>query len=183
VACCPNCQEEHTPRSRDCPSRSKSCQDAQKVLSRQTHDSMDLAEDQNGRSTVVPAAPGPPPKTWSAPLLPHNSPPPGQRAHHTITDLAPGESGDESLYSDSSEGSAQSWRILSLDTQTAGRSSRPFLSSNLTALRAGMLFFHSFTASLCWPTLPCLLQFKTPLPDNRCSQSFKDFSPCNGGTL
>jgi len=45
VACCPNCQEEHSARSRDCPSRPKATPDGPKVLSRQTQDSIDLAED------------------------------------------------------------------------------------------------------------------------------------------
>jgi len=45
VACCPNCQEEHSARSRDCPSCPKPTPDTPKVPSRQTQDSMDLAED------------------------------------------------------------------------------------------------------------------------------------------
>jgi len=68
---------------------------------------MDLAEDQAGPSTVLCSAPGAPPHTPSAPVLPRDAPLPRQRAHRTITDLAPRESGDESLDSDSSEGSAQ----------------------------------------------------------------------------
>ena len=107
VACCPNCQEEHSACSRDCPSSPKGGPDAPKVPSQQTQDSMDLAEDQAGPSTVVRSAPSAPPQTLSAPVLPRNAPPPWQRAHLTITDLAPRESGDESLDSDSSEGSAQ----------------------------------------------------------------------------
>jgi len=107
VACCPNCQEEHAARSRDCPSRPKSTPDAPQVRSRQTQDSMDLAEDQAGPSTVIRSAPGAPPHILSAPVLPHYALPPRQRAHCTITDLAPRESGDESLDSDSSKGSAQ----------------------------------------------------------------------------
>ena len=96
VACCPNCQEEHSAHSRDCPSCPKTAPDTPKVLSRQTQDSMDLAEDQTGPSTVVRTAPGVPPQTPSTPVLPLNAPPPRQRAHRTITDLAPRESGDES---------------------------------------------------------------------------------------
>jgi len=109
VACCPNCQEEHSARSRDCPSRPKATPGAPKVLSRQTQDSMDLAEDQAGPSTVLPPTPCAAPRTPSAPVLPRDAPPPRQRAQCTITvtDLAPRESGDESLDSDSSEGSAQ----------------------------------------------------------------------------
>ena len=107
VACCPNCQEEHSARSRDCPSRPKTTTDAPKVLSRQTQDSMDLAEDQAGPSTVIRSTPSAPPQTPSAPILPRDSPLPRQRAHRTITDLVPRESGDESLDSESSEGSAQ----------------------------------------------------------------------------
>jgi len=97
VACCPNCQEEHSARSRDCPSLPKTAPDKSKVPSRQTQDSIDLAEDQAGPSTVVGSAPGPSPHTPSAPVLPRNAPPPRQRAHRTITNLAPRESGDESL--------------------------------------------------------------------------------------
>jgi len=107
VACCPNCQEEHSARSTDCPSRPKTTPDAPKVLSRETQDSMDLAKDQAAPSTVVGSAPGAPPQTPSAPVLPRNAPPPRQRAQRTITKLAPRESGDESLDSDSCEGSAQ----------------------------------------------------------------------------
>jgi len=109
VACCPNCQEEHSARSRDCPSRPKTTPDTPKVLSRQTQDSMDLAEDQAGPSTILPSTPGAPPHTLSATVLPRDAPPPRQRAQRTITvtDLAPRESGDESLDSDSSAGSAQ----------------------------------------------------------------------------
>jgi len=108
VACCPNCQEEPSARSRDCPSRPKTTQDTPHVRSRQTQDSMDLAEDQAGPSTVLRSAPGAPPHTLSAPVLPRDAPSPRQRAHRTITvtDLTPRESGDESLNSDTSEGSA-----------------------------------------------------------------------------
>jgi len=81
--------------------------DAPKVLSRQTQDSMDLGEDQAGPSTVLRSASSAPPHTPSAPVLPRDAPPPRQRAHRTITDLSRRESGDESLDSDSSEGSAQ----------------------------------------------------------------------------
>jgi len=77
------------------------------VPSQQTQDSMDLAEGQAGPSTVVRSAPGGPPQTPSAPVLPRDAPPPRQRAHRTIAYLAPRESGDESFDSDSSEGSAQ----------------------------------------------------------------------------
>jgi len=107
LACCPNCQEEHSARSRDCPSHLTTTPDAPKVLSQQTQDSMDLAEDQAGPSTVLGSAPGAPPLTLSAPVIPRDAPPPRQRAHHTITDLAPRESGDESLDFNSSKGSAQ----------------------------------------------------------------------------
>jgi len=108
VACCPNCQEEHSARSRDCPSRPKSTPETPEVWSRQTQDSMDLAEDQAGPSTILLPAPSAAPRTPSAPVLPRDGPPPRQRAQRTITitDLAPRESGDESLDSDSSEGSA-----------------------------------------------------------------------------
>jgi len=68
---------------------------------------MDLAKDQAGPSIVVRSAPGAPPQTPSAPVLPRNALPPRQRAYPTITNLAPRESGDESLDSDSLEGSAQ----------------------------------------------------------------------------
>jgi len=68
---------------------------------------MDLAEDQARPLMVLHSAPGAPPQTPSAPVLPRDPPPPRQRAHRTITDLAPRESGNESLDSDSSEGSAQ----------------------------------------------------------------------------
>ena len=69
---------------------------------------MDLGEDQAGPSTVLRSASSAPPHTPSAPVLPRDAPPPRQRAQRTITvtDLAPRESGDESLDSDSSEGSA-----------------------------------------------------------------------------
>jgi len=69
---------------------------------------MDLAQDQAGPSTVLRPAPGAPPYTPRAPVLPCDAPPPRQRAQRTITvtDLAPSESGDQSLDSDSSEGSA-----------------------------------------------------------------------------
>ena len=72
-------------------------------------DSMDLVEDQAGPSTVLRSAPGAPPHTPSAPVLPRDAPPPRQRAHRaiSITNLAPRETGDESLDSDSSEGSPQ----------------------------------------------------------------------------
>ena len=109
VACCPNCQEEHSARSRDCPARPKTTPEAEELLSRQTHDSMDLVEDQAGPSTVLPPAPSAAPRTPSAPVLPRVAPPPRQRAQRTITvtDLAPRKSGDESLDSDSTEGSAR----------------------------------------------------------------------------
>jgi len=96
VACCPNCQEEHSARSRDCPSRPKATPDATKVLLRQTQDSMDLAENQAGPSTILNPAPGAAPRTPSAPVLPRDASPPRQRAHRTITitNLAPRESGD-----------------------------------------------------------------------------------------
>jgi len=108
VACCPNCQEEHSAHSKDCPTRPKTTPDTPEVRPRQTQDSMDLAEDQAGPSTVLRSAPGAPPHTPSAPVLPRDAPPPRQRAQRTITvtDLAPREDGDESLDSDSSEGSA-----------------------------------------------------------------------------
>jgi len=108
VACCPNCQEEHSARSRDCPSRPKTTPEAPEVRPRQTQDSMDLAEDQAGLSAILPPAPGAAPRTPSAPVLPRDAPLPRQRAQRTIsiTDLAPRESGDESLDSDSSKGSA-----------------------------------------------------------------------------
>jgi len=109
VACCPNCQEEHSARSRDCPSRPKTTPEAPELRSRQTQDSMDLAEDQAGPSTVLPTAPSAAPQTPSAPVLPRVAPLPRQRAQRTITvaDLASRESGDESLDSDSTEGSAR----------------------------------------------------------------------------
>jgi len=107
VACCPNCQEEHSARSRDCPSRPKTTLEARKVLSRLTQDIMNLAEDQASPSTIVRPTPSAPPQTPIAPVLPQDAPPPRQRAHCTITDLAPRDSGDESLESDSSKGSAQ----------------------------------------------------------------------------
>jgi len=104
VACCPNCQEEHSARSRDCPSRPKATPDTPKVPSQQAQDSMDLAEDQAGPSTVVCPTPSAPPQTPSAALLPRDAPPPRQRANRTITNLVPRESGDESLDSDSFPG-------------------------------------------------------------------------------
>jgi len=109
VACCPNSQEEHSARSRHCPSRPKTAPDTPQVRSRQTQDSMDLAEDQSGPSTVLRSAPGAPPHTPSAPVLPRDALPPRPRAHGiiTITDLALRESSDESLDPDSSECSAQ----------------------------------------------------------------------------
>jgi len=107
VACYPNCQEEHSARSRDCPSRPKTTADTPKVLSRQTQHSMDLAVDQAGPSTVPHSVPGAPPHTQSAPVLPRDATPPRQNAHRTVTYLAPRECGDESLDSDASEGSAQ----------------------------------------------------------------------------
>ena len=75
----------------------------------QAQDSMDLAEDQAGPSTVVPSERDAAPRTLSASVLPRHAPPPRQRAQRTITvtDLAPRESGDASLDSDSSVGSAQ----------------------------------------------------------------------------
>jgi len=108
VACCPNCQEEHSARSRDCPSRPKVTPEAPELRPRQTQDSMDLAEDQAGPSTVLRPAPGAPSHTPSAPVLPRDAPPARQRAQRTITitDLASRESGDESLDSNSSKGSA-----------------------------------------------------------------------------
>jgi len=108
VACCPNCQEEHSARSRDCPSRPKTTPETPELWSRQTQDSMDLAEDQAGPSTIIPSARSVTARTPSAPVLPRDAPPPRQRAQRTITitDLAPRESGDESPDSDSSEGSA-----------------------------------------------------------------------------
>ena len=108
VACCPNCQEVDSAHSKDCPSCPKATPEAPEVRSRQTQDSMDLAEDQAGPSTVFRSAPGAPLPTPSAPVLPRDAPPPRQRAQPTITitDLAPRESGDESLHSDSAEGSA-----------------------------------------------------------------------------
>ena len=60
VACSPNCQEEHSARSIDCPSSPKTTTDAPKAPSRQTQDSMDLTEDQAGPSSVVHSAPGAP---------------------------------------------------------------------------------------------------------------------------
>ena len=108
VACCPNCQEEHSARSRDCPSRPKATPETPEVRSRQTQESIDLAEDQAGPATVLHPTPSAAPRTPSAPVLPRDAPPPRQIAPRTITitDLAPRESGDESLDSDSSEGSA-----------------------------------------------------------------------------
>jgi len=108
VACCPNCQEEHTACSKDCPSRRKATSEAPEVRSQQTQDSMDHAEDQAGPSMVLPPAPGAAPRTPKASILSHDAPPPRQRAQRTITitDHAPTESGDESLDSDSSAGSA-----------------------------------------------------------------------------
>jgi len=69
---------------------------------------MDLVADQAGPLTVLRSAPGAPPHTPSTPVLPLDAPPSRERAQCTITvtDLAPRESGDESLVSDSSEGSA-----------------------------------------------------------------------------
>jgi len=69
---------------------------------------MDLVEDQAGPSTVLPPAPSATLRTPSGPVLPRDAPSPRQKAQRTITitDLAPRESGDESLDSDSSEGSA-----------------------------------------------------------------------------
>ena len=43
--------------------------------------------------------------------------------------------------------------IFSRITLTAVLSSRPFQSFNITALGAGMFFFHFFTALLCCLTL------------------------------
>ena len=107
VVCCPNYQEEHSARSRDCPSCPKATTDTPVVPSPQTQDSMDLAEDQAGPSTIIRSAPGAPPQTPSAPVLRRNAPLPRQRAYCTITDLAPRETSDESLASNFSEGSAQ----------------------------------------------------------------------------
>jgi len=107
VACCPNCQEEHSVCCRHYPSRPKATHETPKVLSQQMYDNMDLAEDQACPSTVSHSAPAAPPQTPSTPVLPRDAPPPRQTAHRVITDLAPRESGDESLDSDSSEGSAQ----------------------------------------------------------------------------
>ena len=109
VACCPNSQEEHSARSKDCPSRPKATPEAPEVRSRQIQHRMNLAEDQAGPSTVLRSAPGAAPHTPSAAVLPRDAPPPGQRVQRTITvtGLAPRESGDESLDSDSCEGSAQ----------------------------------------------------------------------------
>jgi len=107
MARCPNCQEEHSACSRDCPSRPKATPDAPKVLSRQTKDSLHLAEDKAGPLTVVHSARDAPPHTPSPPVRSCDALPPRQSAHRTITDLAPRESGDESLDSHSSEGSAQ----------------------------------------------------------------------------
>ena len=78
------------------------------MRSRQSQDSMDLAEDQAGPSIGLRPAPDAPPHTPSAPVLPRDAPPPRQRAQRTITvtDLAPRESGDQSLDTNSSEGSA-----------------------------------------------------------------------------
>jgi len=109
VTCCPNCQEEHSARSRDCPSRPKTTPEAPQVRSRQTQDSMDLAEDQAGPTTIPPPTSSAASRTPKSSVLPRDAPPPRQRAQRTITitDLAPRESGDESLDSDSTEGSAR----------------------------------------------------------------------------
>jgi len=179
VACCPNCQEELSAHSRDCPFRPKSTSDTPQVRSRQTQDSMDLAEDQAGPSTVLRSAQGARPQTPNVSVLPRYAPPPRQRDHRTITvtDLAPRESGDESLDSDCSQGSAHQWRTFSLATLTAVLSSYPFQSFNITVLGVGMFFFHFFTALLCCLTVLCLLLFKTPPPDGQFSQRFRDFCP------
>jgi len=92
-----------------------------------------------------------------------------------LTDLAPSESGDESLESDSSEGSAQQWRILLPDTETARLSSCRCRSFNITALGAGMFSSHLFTTLPCSLTLPYLLKFRIPSPDDRCFRHFQDF--------
>jgi len=107
VACSPTCQEQHSAHSRHCPSCLRTAPDAPKVLYGQTQDGMDRSEDQASPSTVVRTASGAPPQTPSAPVFPWNAPPPRQRAHRTFTTLALRESRDESLDSDSSEGSAQ----------------------------------------------------------------------------
>jgi len=89
VACCPNCQEGHSAHTRDCPWRPRTAPDAPNVLSRETQDSYDLAEDQAGPSTVIRTAPGASPQIPSTPVLRHNALQPRQSAHRTITDLAP----------------------------------------------------------------------------------------------
>jgi len=68
---------------------------------------MDIAKDLAGPSTILRPTPSAPAQTPSAPVVHRDAPPPRQRAHRTITNLAPRESGDESLDSDSSEGSVQ----------------------------------------------------------------------------
>jgi len=70
VACCPNCQEEHSARSRDCPSRPKTTPETPQVRSRQTQDSMDLAEDQAGPSSILPPTSGTAPRTPKTSVLP-----------------------------------------------------------------------------------------------------------------
>jgi len=60
---------------------------------------------------------------------------------------------------------------------TAGLSSRPFQSFNITALEAGMFFSHFFTPLPCCLTLLGLWLFKIPLPDEWFSRLFRDSSP------
>jgi len=153
--------------------------DTPQVRSQQTPDSMDLAEDQAGPLTVLRSPPGATPHTPRAPVLPRDALPSRQSTQRPITvmDLAPRESSDGSLDSDSSEGSDQWWRILSLITLTAVLSSRLFQSFSITALGAWMFIFHFFTALPCCPTLLCLLLFKTPPPDNRFFQHSRDLCP------
>jgi len=179
VACCPNCQEEHAARSKDCPSRPKATPDVPEVRSRQTQESIDLAEAQAGPATVLRPTPSGTPRTPSASVLPYDAPPPRQRAQRTITvtDLAPRESGDESLDSNSSLSSARQWRIFSPITPTAVLSSRPFQLFNITALGAGMFFSHFFTVLQCCLTLLYLLLFKTPPPGVWFCRHSRDLCP------
>jgi len=109
VACCPKCQEEHSAHSRDCPSRPKTTPETAQVPSRQTKDCMDLAEDQAGPWSILPPTSGAAPRTPKTSVLPRDTPTPRQRAQRTITitDLAPRQSSDKSLDSDSTDGSAR----------------------------------------------------------------------------
>ena len=107
VVCCPNCQEGHSAPSGDCASCPKPVPSGPKMPASQTQDSMDLAEDWAGPSMIARPTSEAPLLTPKAPVLSGDVPPPRQRPQQVITDLLPRQSGDESVDSDSSVGSAQ----------------------------------------------------------------------------